>query len=139
MQSSITVVEHNIKIINTWLKEISQELGDIGEDEAWTCLRAALQTLRDRIPVDEAADFAAQLPTLARGLYYEAWQPSQTPLKWRDRDDYLQAVASKLGDTADSEETMKAVLRVLARHLDNNELNRVRDMHPSDVWDLWPQ
>ncbi len=44
-------------------------------------LKAVLQTLRDRITVNEAADFAAQLPTIVRGLYFEEWHPAVTPHK----------------------------------------------------------
>lgn len=139
MQSSIDIVNHNIKTINTWLKDISEELGGIGEEAAWGHLKAVLQTVRDRITVDEAADFAAQLPMIVRGLYFEGWRPAETPHKWRDRQEYLDAFTHKLENAGSGEEILKAVLRVLDRHLDSNELMRVKEMHPKDVWDLWPQ
>lgn len=139
MQSSIDIVNHNIKTINTWLKDISEELGGIGEEAAWGHLKAVLQTVRDRITVDEAADFAAQLPMIVRGLYFEGWRPAETPHKWRDRQEYLDAFTHKLENAGSGEEILKAVLRVLDRHLDSNELIRVKEMHPKDVWDLWPQ
>jgi len=75
MQSSIDIVDQNVKTINTWLKDVSEEMDNIGEEAAWARLKAVLQTLRDRITVDEAADFAAQLPIIARGLYVEGWSP----------------------------------------------------------------
>lgn len=139
MQSSIDIVDHNIKTINTWLKDISEELDGIGEEEAWSRLKAVLQTLRDRITVNETADFAAQLPIIVRGLYFEGWSPAETPHKWRNRDEYLSAFTQKLEGTGDGEATLKAVLKVIDRHLDSNELNRVKEMHPKEVWDLWPQ
>lgn len=139
MQSSIDIVDHNVKTINTWLKDISDELDGIGEQEAWSRLKAALQTVRDRITVNEAADFSAQLPMIVRGLYFEGWHPAETPHKWRDRADYLDAFSRKLDGDGDAEQTLKAVLRVLDRHLDSNELKRVKEMHPKEVWDLWPQ
>lgn len=139
MQSSIDIVDHNIKTINTWLKDIADELDGISEEEAWARLKAVLQTVRDRITVNEAADFAAQLPLIVRGLYFEGWHPAETPHKWRDRADYLDAFARKEGSGDESEKTLKAVLRVLDRYLDSNELNRVKEMHPKEVWDLWPQ
>ena len=36
---------------------------------AYRVLRAVLHALRDRVTVDVAAKFAAQLPTLLRGVY----------------------------------------------------------------------
>lgn len=139
MQSSIDIVDHNVKTINTWLKDISEELDGIGEEAAWARLKAVLQTLRDRITVDEAADFAAQLPIIVRGLYFEGWRPAETPHKWRDRQEYLDAFNRKLEGEGSGEETLKAVLRILDRHLDSNELIRVKEMHPKEVWDLWPR
>lgn len=139
MQSSINIVDQNVKTINTWLRDISDELDAISEEDAWARLKAVLQTLRDRITVDEAADFAAQLPIIARGLFFEGWHPAETPHKWRNREQYMEAFAEKLKGEGDSEETLKAVLRVLDRHLDSNELARVKEMHPKEIWDLWPR
>lgn len=137
MQSSINVVDENVKVVNTWLKDISDELGDVGEQEAWSRLKAVLQTLRDRITVNEAADFAAQLPLIIRGLYFEGWRPAETPHKWRDREEYLQALGDRL-DTGEPEETFKAIVRVVEKHVDSNELKQVKEMHPKEVWDLFP-
>lgn len=137
MQSSINVVDENVKVVNTWLKDISDELGDVGEQEAWSRLKAVLQTLRDRITVNEAADFAAQLPLIIRGLYFEGWRPAETPHKWRDREEYLQALSDRI-DTGEPEETFKAIVRVVEKHVDSNELKQVKEMHPKEVWDLFP-
>ncbi|MDX1633790.1 MAG: DUF2267 domain-containing protein [Marinobacter sp.] len=139
MQSSVNIVDQNVKTMNTWLKDISDELGSIGEEEAWVRLKAVLQTLRDRITVDEAADFAAQLPIIARGLFFEGWKPAETPRKWRDREHYMKAFQQTLVGEVDAEHTLKAVLKVLDRYLDSNELIKVKKMHPKEVWDLWPQ
>jgi uncharacterized protein (DUF2267 family) len=37
---------------------------------SYHALRAALHALRYRLPVDESAQLAAQLPMLIRGIYY---------------------------------------------------------------------
>ncbi len=50
----------------------------------------------------------------------------------------MDAFSRKVQDEADGEKTLKAVLRVLDRYLDRCELERVKEMHPKDVWDLWP-
>jgi uncharacterized protein (DUF2267 family) len=52
---------------------------------AWT----VLQALRDWLPVNEAADLAAQLPNLLRGVFYEHWRPGATPVKHRAKADFL--------------------------------------------------
>lgn len=140
MQSSVGSIERNVEMANVWLNEISSELHNIDKEDAWTRLAAVLQTLRDRIPVDEAAGFAAQLPPLIRGIYYESWHPAGTPHKWRHKRDYLESVDAKLGphEPVDLEETVRAVLKVAARHMDANELQKVKAMHSKEIWDLWP-
>lgn len=103
-----------------------------------------LQTVRDRVPVEEAANFAAQLPTLIRGYYYEGWKPESTPHKWRSKADYLNAVNEKLGPWSpeatqiDPEETIRAVLKVTANHVERGDLVKVKEMHKQEMHDLWP-
>ncbi|SFR47133.1 Uncharacterized conserved protein, DUF2267 family [Marinobacter daqiaonensis] len=140
MQRSIDIIDRNIVIINTWLKDISEEIGDIDEEQAWGRLRAVLLTVRDRIETDEAIHFGAQLPIIVRGLFYEQWKPTETPRKWRHRDEYLEAVNSNIdGPDIDAELTVKAVLKVMDRHLEPGELKKVKEMHSKEVWDLWPE
>jgi uncharacterized protein (DUF2267 family) len=50
-----------------------------------------LHALRDRLTVNEAAQFGAQLPMLVRGIYYEGWDPTRLPVKM-NREEFLQRV-----------------------------------------------
>lgn len=140
MQSSVGTIDRNVEMTNVWLGEISDQLDHMDKEAAWACLNAVLRTVRDRIPVDEAADFAAQLPTLIRGSFYEGWQPSHTPYKWRHKDEYLAAIRERLPgrDNVDVEEAARAVLKVLSRHMSEDEIKKVKAIHPKEVWDLWP-
>jgi uncharacterized protein (DUF2267 family) len=141
MLTHVNTIERNIETVNVWLKELTSELPDVDRDDAWTRLSAVLQTVRDRVPPDEAAEFAAQLPEIVRGAYYGSWNPSDTPQKWRHRNEYLQAVNDKLGprEPVDAEQTVRAVLKVLSRHMDSGALQKIKETHPKEVWDLWPQ
>ena len=73
----------------------SGEVSHLDKADAYKALRAVLQTLRDRLPMQEAVHFGAQLPMLLRGLYYEGWKPAQTPIKM-SREEFLQAVGEKI-------------------------------------------
>jgi uncharacterized protein (DUF2267 family) len=110
-----------------------------GKRDAYKCLRAVLQTLRDRLPVDLAVHFGAQLPMLVRGLYYEGWEPSKVPMKM-SRDEFLEAVRTKIvaDRVIDPIETVQNVLAVVASHMGDGEMQKVMDSFPRDMQSLFP-
>lgn len=83
---------HALNTANTWLADIAEALGTGDRHYARRALRAWLHTLRDRLTVDAAAKFAAQLPELLRGMFYEGWDPSRSPIKY-GTDQYIQRFA----------------------------------------------
>lgn len=139
-QAHVTTIDRNIEMANVWLGEISDEMDHISREDAWACMNAVLRTVRDRVPMDEAVHFAAQLPTLIRGSYYEDWRPHESPHKWRHREEYLAAVKDKLPgrENYDAEKTIRAVLNVVGHHMNPEELKKIKAIHPREVWDLWP-
>jgi uncharacterized protein (DUF2267 family) len=91
-----------------------------------------LHTLRDRLTVDVAAKLAAQLPTLIRGIYYEDWDPSRTPLAIHDVEAFLDHVASagRLAGETEAAVAVTAVARVLRAHVSPGEIDDVLAVLP---------
>jgi uncharacterized protein (DUF2267 family) len=114
-----SIIERSVEKTHVWLNEIVEELGVEDRHYAYRALRAVLHALRDRLPVDVAAKFAAQLPTLIRGIYYEDWNPGSTPLASHDLDAFLQRVAHEGGMAGDTEASLAvtAVTHTLRQHL----------------------
>ena len=122
-----------------WVLELAEELGRPGDQQyAFRVLRGFLHTLRDRLPVEETAHMAAQLPELIRGVFFEGWRPSSTPQRYHDLDSFLDRVATAgllAGDTEAAYGAEAAVL-VLARHIGVHEVGKVRQVLPRDVADF---
>jgi uncharacterized protein (DUF2267 family) len=122
-----------------WLKELMMELNADSKRQAYMALRAVLHTLRDRLTVDEAADLGAQLPLLLRGVYYEEWDPSKTPVKHRHLDDFLNHIRQNYRGSSDVRPDFiaKAVFRVLRRRVTEGEIKDVKSMMPKELLELW--
>jgi uncharacterized protein (DUF2267 family) len=140
---SVTAIPHietSVHTANIWLKELAQELGWVDRERAYQALRVVLHALRDRLTVDEAADLGAQLPLLIRGLYYEGWDPSSTPVKERHREVFLNHITAAFqGDGAIFPEGIAwAVFKVLERHVSSGEIKDILHVLPREIRSLWP-
>lgn len=137
--TAIPQIERSVHTANAWLKELAQELGWEDRERAYHALRAVLHAVRDRLTVDEAADMGAQLPLLIRGLYYEGWNPSSTPVKERRREVFLHHIAAAFPGDAETypEGIAWAVFKVLERHVSSGEIKDVLHALPKEIRSLW--
>jgi hypothetical protein len=58
--------DRTLQLTNGWLDELMGELGTDSRQRAWYALTSVVHAIRDRLPVNEAAHLAAQLPLLRR-------------------------------------------------------------------------
>jgi uncharacterized protein (DUF2267 family) len=139
-QVSLSPFDSTIHTTHVWLNDILERLGWQEPQRAYHALRAVLHALRDRLPVDQAATLAAQLPMLVRGIYYEGWHPYGKPLKERHKEEFLAHVAEGFGDEppGELERVTRAVFRVLAKHVSAGEIDSVRRCLPAELRSLWP-
>ena len=112
--TGLDVFDRTLQITNIWLKELMEKLGTEDRHRAYLALRATLHALRDRLPVVEAADLAAQLPMLVRGFYYEGYRPADKPLKERHKEEFLAHVRDQFrkDPDVDPEAIVRAVFEL---------------------------
>jgi uncharacterized protein (DUF2267 family) len=130
----MSVFEHATQKAELWINEMMSELGTDDPRLAYHALGASLQALRDRLRVDEAAQLAAQLPLVVRGLYYEGWRPAATPVRARRPDDFITMVDEKLTDGRDvaPERALTALFEVMRRHLSPGEIDSLVRVLPAE-------
>lgn len=135
MSHNVEIIDRNVEHTHVWLNELAEELETEDRQAAYRVLRAFLHAVRDRLTVDEAAQLAAQLPDLIRGIYYEGWVPSRTPVKYRHLDEFLRRVSDEalLAGETEASYAANAAARVLHRHVSEGELKDVLAMLPEEL------
>lgn len=138
--TGLQVFDKTLQTTNIWLDEIMETVGP-DRQVAWHTMVAVLRTLRDRLPIDVGAHLSAQLPMLIRGAYYEQWQPRAEPEKIRDVDEFLARINEGVADIrpVNVREATRQVFRVISRHIDRGQAEKVRDSLPADILSLWPE
>ena len=137
----VDIIARSVEKTNIWLRDTAFELGSDEPADAYRALRAVLHTLRDRLTVDEAAQLAAQLPLLVRGIYYEGWDPSRTPQRYRDQHEFLARVRAEANLPGETEASFaaSAVARVLSTHVSEGEIEDVIAVLPDPIRTLFAQ
>jgi uncharacterized protein (DUF2267 family) len=138
--TGLEVFDTTVHKTNSWLKEVMQEIHRDDRRKAYLALRATLHALRDRLTVEEVAQLGAQLPMLIRGFYYEGWDPTDKPLKIRDKEEFLGLVAEEFraDDTLNPELIARAIFKVLADRVTAGEIEDVKHVMPAEIRELWP-
>lgn len=140
--TGLEVFDTTLQKTNRWLNDAMRLLDTKDKHTAYLAFRSTLHALRDRMTVEEVAQFAAQLPMLMRGLYYEGWDPTGKPLKLRTREEFLARIAQELrgpGDGMDPEPLARAVFVVLGEHLTGGEIEDLKASLPAEIRELWPR
>ena len=140
MSTGLDVFDTTIQKTNLWLKDLMSELGWEDRHQAYEGLRVTLQTLRDHLTLEEAAQLGAQLPLLLRGTFYERWNPTGRPTKERHLEAFLAPIRAHFRNDprVDGEEVARAVFRVLANYISAGEIEDIRHALPRQLNTLWP-
>ena len=140
MTRMIHVFERTNHEAHEWVNDLAGRIGWGNEREVLHLLRTVLCKIRDHLPVNEMAQFSAQLPTILRGMFFEGWQPQKTPIRERHAAEFVAGIEEKFGDALDyrGEDDIVAVLKTINNHISRGEVEDARACLPQELRDLWP-
>ena len=137
--TGLATIDTAPQVFAEWLNALREELGWSESGRTYLLLRTTLHTLRDFLTVDEAAQLAAQLPVLVRGVYYDGWDPSKTPVKPRNKSDFLARIEGRFDKEPleNPERAVMAVFDLLERSVSEGEIAQVRHALRKPIQELW--
>jgi uncharacterized protein (DUF2267 family) len=136
----LEVIDHSVQLAHEWINELAERLVWEDKKQVLHLLRAVLTGVRDHLPHDESAGFAAQLPLLLRGMYYEGWRPAATPEKDRSKESFVGKIDGHFTTDQEygGEEDIATVMRFLNGRVTPGEIRDVRNALPPKIRSLWP-
>jgi uncharacterized protein (DUF2267 family) len=138
-RTSIATFTQAAQQAQEWVNELADDL-EWTDRRAYRLLRNVLHALRDWLPQEEMVDLAAQLPVLVRGIYFEGWKPSETPVWNRKKEDFIARIQEAFSDDLlnDPDEAVAAVFSLLDRHVSYGEIEDIRHSMKKPLRELWP-
>jgi uncharacterized protein (DUF2267 family) len=137
----LEVIDHTVLLTHEWINDLRDRLGWQSSRDALRLLRLTLAQVRDHLSHDELAQLSAQMPLLIRGMFYEGWLPSRTPVRERGLDQFMAPIEAKLSDVQGwrGAESVTAVFEMLNAKITGGEIKDVRAGLPQPIRDIWPE
>ena len=122
-----------------WLHEFQDELGWENENMTYIAFRSVIQTLRDRLPVEEAVELGDELPMVMKGMYYEGYRATGKPEKIKNREEFFEKVQEKSSKKPiNTQQATSATFSLLQRKLGGGgEIKQVKDNLHKDIQKFW--
>jgi uncharacterized protein (DUF2267 family) len=140
--NGLAVFDRTLEKTHQFINDVAEQIGVEDKHIVFTGINAVMHSLRDRIPLEEAAQLGAQFPVLLAGFYYQGWKPAATPTKERSVSAFIEKVESNLplGEYPVEIKTLiEGVFAVLSSWVTEGEIVDVANMLPKDVQEFWPQ
>ncbi len=121
--------------------EVAKELNTDDTDRAGRILRCVLRALRNRLTIEESFQLLSQLPMAIKSVYVDGWKVRMNPSKIKHIEDFRTEVMKEDDFAALKDfyyegavdEAIKAVFKVLARHVTPAEISHVISALPAEI------
>ena len=132
-----------VQKFNLWLKELDEIYGWSNRQRTYKALSVTLHAIREHLTVAQSAHFSAQLPMIAKGIYYDGFVPSRVPVKERRLEQFYAYITDHFdqgpgGDLLNPEWIATSVFELLNRHISPGEIQDIRNELPGPVRKIWP-
>ncbi|MDJ1008127.1 MAG: DUF2267 domain-containing protein [Paracoccaceae bacterium] len=136
----LEVLDHTVQLTHEWINELKDRLGWTSSRDALRLMRTTLASVRDHLNPAEAAQLAAQMPLLIRGMFFEGWQPARTPSRDRDLARFILKIETDVADVVEyrGPRDITAVFQLLNSRISRGEVEDVRACMPEAIRGLWP-
>lgn len=128
---------------NMFLKDVSEEL-NVSRNSAARITKAVLHAVRDRLPPDDAIQFAQGLPMALKAVFLDQYDISSTPVVIRHAHDFLDYIFYKnefsanvdFPDGDSVEDALRGVINVLYHYMDPAQIDHIKHMLGHEIVDL---
>lgn len=128
---------------NRIINKVAMDLG-ADRNSAARITRAVLHAVRDRLPADDAIQFAQGLPMALKGVFIDRYDVSRTPVVIRSRREFIEFVRSKAGVSAPADfptpqsvvDALKSVFFVLERNMSYGQVRQIKKLLNIELVDL---
>lgn len=136
----LEVIDHTVQLTHGWINDLRGRLGWESSRDVLRLLRVTLLQVLDHLNHDELAQLSAQMPILIRGMFFEGWSPSKTPVRERTTESFLAPIEEKVGHVQGWRglEDVTAVFETLNSKVSQGEIEDVRAGLPQSIRDIWP-
>jgi uncharacterized protein (DUF2267 family) len=128
-------LDSSIHRTNEWLSQLALDLGVRDKLVAFNALRAVLASLREVLPLDVAAELAAELPLMVRGVYFDDWTPSREPLPGAG---LVARIGARLDAPMQSEPVLRATFVLLESRSSRSVVGSLKRALDDEARALWP-
>ncbi|MBX0332753.1 DUF2267 domain-containing protein [Pontibacter sp. HSC-14F20] len=138
------IFENSTKDAALLLQDVATELQTKDLNKAGRIFRAVLQSIRDRLSVHDAIQFAAQLPVFWKGVYIDQYDLDKVPVKIQDANDWINYIRNKNAFAANNDfqqdeeitAAFRAVFQVLQRTMPDGHLQKIKQSLNEDIQQL---
>ena len=137
MSSNISSLDRAVTNAVEIIDEVQDELGWESKDKTYQATKAVLQSVRDRLQIEEVIHLSANLPLILKGMMMDGYTLKNKPERIRDLEGFLELVQANydatMHDMINPEDAVVVVLNVLNDHIGGGELCKVAANMPAPI------